>query len=142
MKSLTIAYAGFHLQCGELFAFQACTHLRWTFSSMCSCLLSPSAVFSGDSFTQAAFVVDLVDQVRNFFIESQIEDLQSINQTVMKMMMKMTHWKGMILIIPYICLVQRIHQRRSSKKVMKQQNRLTTDTLQMLIIRRQLQIRI
>ncbi|XP_016175949.1 uncharacterized protein LOC107618406 isoform X2 [Arachis ipaensis] len=80
MKSLTIAYAGFHLQCGELFAFQACTHLRWTFSSMCSCLLSPSAVFSGDSFTQAAFVVDLVDQVRNFSIESQIEDLQSINQ--------------------------------------------------------------
>ncbi|QHN81159.1 uncharacterized protein DS421_20g684460 [Arachis hypogaea] len=47
---------------------------------MCSSLLSPSAVFCHDSFTQAPFFVDLVDQVRDFSIESQIEDLQSINQ--------------------------------------------------------------
>ncbi|XP_072088106.1 uncharacterized protein [Arachis hypogaea] len=46
---------------------------------MCCSLLSLSAVFSCDSFTQAPFLADLVDQVKNFPIESQIEDLQAIN---------------------------------------------------------------
>ncbi|XP_025653144.1 uncharacterized protein [Arachis hypogaea] len=63
-------------------------HPRWTFFStvaspqegcMCSSLLSLSAIFSCDSFTQAPFFADLVDQVKDFPIESQIEDLQPIN---------------------------------------------------------------
>ncbi|XP_057763585.1 uncharacterized protein LOC130984714 [Arachis stenosperma] len=63
-------------------------HPSWTFFStvaspqegcMFSSLLSPSAVFSYDSLTQAPFFADLVDQVKYFPIESQIEDLQAIN---------------------------------------------------------------
>ncbi|XP_016178806.1 uncharacterized protein LOC107621286 [Arachis ipaensis] len=46
---------------------------------MCCSLLSLSAVFSRNSFAQAPFLVDLVDQVKDFLIESQIEDLQGIN---------------------------------------------------------------
>ncbi|RYR49324.1 hypothetical protein Ahy_A07g035775 [Arachis hypogaea] len=51
--------------------------LQWY---MCSSVIPPSAVPFIDSLTQLPFFTDLVEHVSDFLMESQIQDLQSINQ--------------------------------------------------------------